>query len=212
MHAIILVDNDVLLKLARYDLLDAYRDLVASEFRNYQFYVLSTAKFKLMPRNDRLKYCGNGVVADRLEYFIASASVVNEALVDLDILEVLNAIPGIDTGEALLISAVIRSESAFLMSGDKKAVAALSHDDVLPYTAALDCKIYIMEEVVRGLISLNFKVVQISIRSSPSVDSAMSNVFGRAHPTDQDGVKAGLASYIQHAQRFIEIKLGRFGC
>jgi hypothetical protein len=68
----ILIDNDALLKLARYGLLDealALFECTATDVR-----VLAAAKYRLLPAKNRLRFCKDEESAARLEAFLKSSN------------------------------------------------------------------------------------------------------------------------------------------
>lgn len=53
------VDNDVILKLAQYGILERLPELFSDQSEHVQLIVLDSAKYKLLPRRSRLELCGS---------------------------------------------------------------------------------------------------------------------------------------------------------
>ncbi|MGA4816721.1 hypothetical protein ACPA9J_24725 [Pseudomonas aeruginosa] len=90
------------MKLAQYGILERLPELFSDQGERVQLIVLDSAKYKLLPRRSRLELCGTEEVALQVEHFLDSATKLSPSVVDLNTLEIFNAAPGIDAGEALL--------------------------------------------------------------------------------------------------------------
>lgn len=194
----IFVDNDVVLKLAQYGLLGRLTDVFSdSELR---VVVLSTARFKLLPNKSRLKLCQSEEAAASIESFLGQADVLSENDVNLDLLERLNDVPGIDSGEALLVAAVMENQRSFLVTGDKRALGALMSDALLEDRSNIASRIITLEGIIRALIDDDLEMTQRAVRGNPSVDKALALVFGVSAPASAEGIYTGLRSYMNHLQ------------
>ena len=191
------IDNDALLKLAQYGLLEeALRSLNCAQ-RDVR--VLPTASYSLMPQKDRLRRCKDEASAARLETFLASVGQLDAGLVDATLLDELIALPGVDVGEAQLFAAAAAQSEVLIVTGDKRALAALcSAPTVANAVTALSGRIVALEIVFAMLTDGDFAVTQSRVRAKPEVDKALTAIFGVSVPASLDSVREGLHSYVGH--------------
>lgn len=192
----ILIDNDVLLKLARYGLLD--EAIALFECNSTDAIVLATAKYKLLPHKNRLQFCKDEESATRLEAFLKTAKILDAGLADPDILDLLNAVPNIDSGEALLFAVGANNNDTIVITGDKRSLKALcSNDSVADASKALAGRVVSVEVLFSMLAEYQFTLIQERVRAKPDVDMTLKIVFGVTVPADFESVKEGLNSYIR---------------
>lgn len=197
MSGILLVDNDALLKLSAYDLFE--EALGCLHFIPQQVYILATAKYKLLPAKSRLKLCKEEEVADRLEAIIASVNEFSEEqIINPEIIDTLLDYQGIDAGEALLIAYAIQIQQSLLLTGDKKALDALTAIALENITVQLRNRICVLEVLFLKMIETDFPHIQLKVRSKPGVDTTMSFIFGRSLPGTRESALDGLRSHITH--------------
>jgi len=205
MTQLILIDNDALLKLARYGLLHDSIALFGCTPANVA--ALPAAKYKLLPDEDRLRYCEDEESAVRLEEFLKIATRLNPREADLDLLDELNTIQHIDT-ESLLFAVGATDKDSLVITGDKRSLAALCSDDSVAHVfTALAGRVVTMEVLFLHLIEHNFAHIQKCVRSKRNVDKALSIAFGVTIPADLTSVKEGLTSYIRHLQNVTGVLL-----
>lgn len=191
----ILIDNDALLKLACYGLLDEAIALFKCTSTDVR--VLGTAKYRLLPAKNRLRFCKNEESAARLEAFLKTSNPLDAGLADPDLLDVLNDVPNIDTGEALLFAVGASNRNTLIITGDKRSLAALcSHDSVADVSKALAGRVVSMEVLFSMLTEYQFTLIQERVRDKPDVDITLKIVFGVTVPADLESVKKGFNSYI----------------
>lgn len=195
----LLVDNDALLKLARYGLLDALVTMFGVDVRDIR--VLATAKYSLLPAKNRLLRCRDEDSANRLEEFLTRSEPLSPGDTDTNLLDALSAIPSIDAGEALILAAGASDHETLVITGDKRALASLCADSSISQVAnALAGRVVTLEVIFWQLVNRGFTHTQSCVRSKPDVDKAISNVFGVSAPATIDSVREALASYINHLQ------------
>lgn len=196
----LLIDNDALLKLARYDLLDTA--LASFGFGHDDVRVLATAKYVLLPAKNRLRRCKDEASAHRLEAFLAKVKTITSELADEDKVDALAAPPNIDPGEALMLAVAASTADAYVITGDKRALTALSEEeDLQAVHATLSGKVLSLEVLFTFLIEADFEEVQACVRRQPAVDKALTNAFGVSAPAPLLSVRAALDSYVEHLRR-----------
>ncbi|MGF1521492.1 MAG: hypothetical protein ACFBSF_04135 [Leptolyngbyaceae cyanobacterium] len=193
----VLIDNDALLKLSCYGLLD--ETIAFFGCSSADVFVLATAKYCLLPVKDRLRFCRDEDSATRLENFLKTASSISAQAVNPDLLDTLNSIPNIDAGEAILLAAGAVEKDTVIITGDKRALAVLcSHEDVAGVSYAWESRVVSMEVLFLHLITHSqFAHVQDCVRSKPRLDKALTIAFGFSEPADFNSVQEGLTSYVQ---------------
>jgi hypothetical protein len=193
----ILFDNDALIKLIRYGLLDETINLFGSDPIDVS--VLATAKFSLLPAKNRLRFCQEEESALKLEQFLRTTTSLDARLAESKLLDALSSIPNIDAGESILFAIGATDLGSLVLTGDKRALIALSSNISVRETFdALENRVVSIEVLLLQLIESQFDYVQTCIRSKQNVDKAISIAFGVTIPADIDSVREGLSSYIQH--------------
>lgn len=129
---IVLADNDIILKLARCDLLSSLPELFGVAVD--AIFIAPAARFQLLPKKAEkaLSKCGDQATVDRISAFLAVAQDI-PAVADQALLGRLAAVPRIDSGEQLLFASCVEASGSVLMTGDRTALMALiSSADALP--------------------------------------------------------------------------------
>ncbi|MBP0624012.1 hypothetical protein [Cupriavidus consociatus] len=193
----LLIDNDALLKLAQYDLLD--RVVTTFGFKMEDVKVLHTAGYTLLPAKNRLRRCKTEECATRLEEFLAGATTIKLEDANADMIDMLSAPPNIDPGEALLLAAAASNMDAFVITGDKRALTALGEEESLAgVREALDSRVLSLELLFAFLVESDFEDIQSAVRNKPEADRALTNIFGVSAPASLESVRSALDSYINH--------------
>lgn len=196
------IDNDVILKLAQYGILEHLPKLFTRS-GEIQVSVLDSARYKLLPKQNTLKLCKSEEAAAQITTLLSFAQKVSAADVDLDVLEQLNAVPGIDAGEALLFAAAAADADSVILTGDKRALNGLSEHQLEALAQSLKSKIITLEGLIQGFVELDQSSTQHAIRSNPTVDKALSMVFGVSAAASEESVQAGLKSYVGHVRKML---------
>nr|WP_315444913.1 hypothetical protein [uncultured Pseudomonas sp.] len=194
------VDNDVILKLAQYEILEHLPKLFSNPDGSIQFLVLDSIRYKLLPKRNRLELCKTEDAANQIEDFLKSTTKLKLEDVDFDVLERLNAAPGVDAGEALLFAAVANESSGRVLTGDKRALAGLAEQNLGHIGPLFSKKIITLEALIQGFLELDHAATQEAIRSNPVVDKALTMVFGVSAAASDECVHAGLISYVRHVR------------
>lgn len=195
----LLVDNDALLKLARFGLLDTLVDMFSVNVHDIR--VLATARYSLLPAKNRLLRCRDEGSANSLEDFLTKSEPLNLVDTNTSLLDALSAIPSIDAGEALLLAVGASDHEALVITGDKRALTALCAEPSISHVAdSLAGRVVTLEVIFWQLVKNDFTHTQSCVRSKPGVDKAISNAFGMSAPATIDSAREALASYINHLQ------------
>ncbi|MDO9179503.1 MAG: hypothetical protein Q7U16_14475 [Agitococcus sp.] len=196
-----LLDSDAAKKLCQYNLI---ADLAtALRITLADFAVLPQLKFQLhVAKPDKsLKKLGSPEAVTQLKLLLENASEIEIGHVGAALMLTLNR-PDIDSGEQLLFLALTENKDSGLVTGDKRALVALSKINDSQPLAALWVRIMCLEDALLLLATVgSFDSVSIKVRQRPDVDTAISLAFGRQTANTQEGVIEGLASYIRALQQ-----------
>ena len=117
-----LVDNDFLIKLARWDLLEEFA--IAFEIKSSDIRPVTSLRARLINSNGNANtsLCGTAVAAHRLESFLRNSSA--PIPVDRDFVAAAAGIIGLDAGEVALLGALCGGGGTYFYTGDKRAIQA----------------------------------------------------------------------------------------
>jgi len=111
----------------------------------------------------------------------------------------------IDSGEQVLFAALLLDASRQLVSGDKRAMVALSQIETIEHVwASLRC----LEDLVLLMVhAMAFDTLSASIRGRAEADTGLSIIFGCSQAAPKDSVIEGLGS---HLNQLIKDTGGRY--
>lgn len=189
----IFTDNDVIFKLARYDLLTVVLELFQSQ--NYVFRYLDALPY-VAGVNAPQRATKIGLTSAQIgsiEHFIAHSAPVE--ISDKQVLEIIAQLhdPNLDAGELILTFGAQENQPAGLFTGDKRAIKVINRmqQDAIFYLE--DCQILVLEEAIRILMRCgNREQVITRIQSCPTVDKSLDICFRNVNTVDE-----ALQSYIQ---------------
>ena len=189
-------DNDVLLKLAAWNLLE--ETLIVLETSRAEVFVLPAAHHKI--KKDRrgelaAKHGPEGI--GRALDFIDSVQKVTQGS-DAEEQAAMIAVKGIDEGEELLFSATRDVEAFFVATGDKNSLRALASAPTCASIYDRLCgRVICLEQIVAWLIPhVGFEEVRSRIVPFRECDQSMKSVFGSGSLAEQANVQRSLTSYI----------------
>lgn len=197
------IDNDVIIKMACYDLLDLAMNAVGKDSK---FSTLGAAKFVAISRISKsAKIRDRERARNALDRFLQVADelepTADEIFLATEIEELAIAEGAeLDVGESQLCAIVATRSFALLITGDKRAIKGagrlLSRS---PLIAALAGKILCLEQLILQIISSSrADHVRSRICSEPAVDKSLSICFSCSRPDrDVTELTEGLYSYIR---------------
>ena len=196
------VDNDILIKLAALDLFDdAFRvlGLKCSEIQ-----VLPTAKYRLYVAKNQEKGIRRwgAEIHGRIVVLLSQVGEAPESP-DPDDEQVLTDIIGVDPGEAILFSAASRLPDSWIVTGDKRSIAALaSEPKCKAVVQKLAGRVICLEQVVRDTIDdLGFASVLPRLTTGVHQDRTLGFVFSSGILTQEKDARDGLKSYIENLRK-----------
>ena len=197
----LLVDNDVLIKLACYALLT---ELPASTGNFERFGVLGSAPFVVRKRLEKV-----GLINDRdaalrsFGEFLASATILEPTEDELTLaseLEDKAVLLGVDLdgGESQLCAIAIHRQAALVLTGDKRAIAGAERICLeVPALSALAGRIVCLEQAIMGIASrVGIAAVRSKICAEAKMDKSLSICLGCNLGDGATVSFEGLSSYI----------------
>ncbi|MEI7209922.1 hypothetical protein WCT90_15570 [Pectobacterium carotovorum] len=197
-----ILDSDVARKLCQYSLLDEL--LRSTEIPLSNFFILPQLRFqlKINAPTKAIKLLGSEEAYNSAQKLILECHEINIPSSDFtnQILTTLNA-PDIDSGEATLFTAIIIDINKKLITGDKRAIKALSS---LINISSSDIWLRVLtfeEALLTMLHSHPFDLISNKIRGRNDVDTGISIIFGRSVKNSKESVIEGLTSNINELKR-----------
>lgn len=197
MPRVIFADNDIILKLAEYDLLHDACSLLDVE--STKVFVLDSAKYvyadlkKKLQKGERVKPSFQGL--DRAIDFVEAAAQITDKA-DIDWVEDHD---NIDVGEAQLASWTVEAGGeTCLLTSDKRFLKALAQANAGEHIfRGLHGRVICLEEVIKALIAeLGFDHVRRRVASAPECDTGVQLVFGSKFDLPEEQVMEGFESML----------------
>lgn len=200
----VLIDNDVVLKVSCYELVD--ETLLAITVNGVAPAMLGVGRFVVRGRLAKV-----GSVADRtkatgaFERLLAELGAVEPDDAELSLAADLEAEAirhnlELDGGESQLLAVLASRGCDLLLTGDKRAIAAVAV--IAAKTAA--SRIACLEQLICQLVaSVGVARVRPGVCAEPLVDRAITACFAcsRPAPPRDEEVVEGLSSYVRHLDR-----------
>lgn len=213
------MDNDIILKLATYDLFK--NTLQSLDIEENNIYILDTFKYKFSKKIKRRR--GNKLNNSE-KYDIQKAldipnnyepiSETNFSNFELDIYTRLisyskisqDANNKIDKGEATLISYVCylnqKENNNYLLTGDKNCLRALSNSGMTDIIELVKGKIWCLEQLIlKNIEQFSFNLIQSKIYPKKDCDTNLKLIFGYSQLASENEVQESLNSEIIRLQK-----------
>lgn len=171
-------DNDVVLKLAEYELLDAFLDLL--DHCACQTFILPTLSFVAGINNPKraAKIFSSEDKLTAIQRLVDKSKIAEMRKAETVRLANSINVPNLDPGELALIACVTESDAETgLVTGDKRAVQALNN--ITDLTGLLtQCWIIMLEHIVRYmLVKLDPVLIIEKIQHKPHLDVSLRICF-----------------------------------
>lgn len=206
------IDNDILKKLATFDLFEQTIKLfdASSEETN----ILGTAKYKF--KRDWEKFKGGRsrkaedqfVNYERTIELAESLPQIADANIDSALFVQLSQFEGIDEGETVLtvyVAQVLQKDAAsqvFVFTGDKRYLRALAKVNLPAIQQNFSHRFWCLEQLIlRGIEAYGFEGIRDKIVPLRECDKAIKAVFGSGESSTPENALATLTSYIEELRR-----------
>lgn len=177
-----LPDNDVLIKLATFDLVDEAAKALGVNFS--ETYILPTAKYVFRVKNPAKAANKYGAkAASRLADIVRSTKEIS--WVDHEDVQKFETIAGIDPGEAVLFSATKERDDFLIATGDKRCIKTLvAHPQCTDIVERVAGKVVCFEQVIgRTCGNAGFALVRERVCPALSCDGTIGNAFANGLST-----------------------------
>ncbi len=189
-------DNDILLKLSAFALLD--EAIAALQVSPENLRVLDSAEFVV--RGSRTVSQGySQEVRERAIAFVKSCPTISATANNEFIL--LNGL--VDVGEATLIAATQNEASFLLLNGDKRCLVTLAmREEIAEVRVRLQGEVICLEQIISLLIQrLGFAMVKARVLPVIACDTAVKACFGSGELATEADVVMALEGYIAALKR-----------
>lgn len=186
------LDNDILLKLAAFDLLN--ETIGALDCSRENLRVLETARF-VFRSNRKVSAKYSAEIRARAIDFIKDCQTVNPAASP----EFIGLSQMLDLGEATLVAATREVSTFVLMTGDKRCLQALAAQvDMMAVRERLQGRIVCLEQVILLLIrDMGFERVLQQVLPAVDCDTALRACFGSGELALERNVIEALEGYVE---------------
>jgi hypothetical protein len=197
-----LLDNDFLIKLARWDLLSEF--LEAYEITVSDVRAILTLRSRVyyggVRSKPNLKLCGTTAAAERLFNFLQT--VKPPIPTDPDFTSLATGVTGFDDGEVVLVSALCAGGGQYVYTGDKRAIKTMVEFRDTEYDVKFRNRVICLEQALLRMIDKHgFAHIRQSITADLAADTGIgTNCFSLAAQTPEDHVRTYLATKITELQ------------
>lgn len=191
-----LLDSDAATCICRYGLIEDLAQALGVGLES--LCVLPQLRFQLHLRNPAkaLKKLGSELAIAQASLLVSRAAEVS-VMVSAANQALLEATPDIDGGELALFAALLDALDSGLITGDKRALVALSKLDGIGTEGQIWARLLCLEDAIARLIQ-HFGHAHVSnkVRQCPEANIALSIAFGRTTESTERSACEGLNSYI----------------
>ncbi len=205
MNELILVDNDVALKLCAYA---SAEDLIElASFKNRTLAMLPVARHTVDRRVQRARGIKDpGSLQSQWDIFSAKIDWIEPTTEEISFAaeleeQAITLSVELDGGESQLFAILVFRLSPWMLTGDKRAIVALETIGRAFPSERVAC----LEQVVFTLLrKLGTTALRTKICAEPNVDRALSIAFAchsKPRPVSDASIEAGLISYVDYIRK-----------
>ncbi len=189
------IDNDIIKKLATFQLFDNTLKLFNASYE--QVNILETAKYKFEGDWKKFEAGKSRKTEDRVInykqvlYLTKNLANISEADIDREIFIQLSNIENIDEGEAILTTHAIKliqnDKSAQMFTGDKRFIKALAKVNLPIIQQSLSNRLWCLEQLVlKNIEAYGFETIRDLIVPVRECDTQIKAVFGSGSQSTSD--------------------------
>lgn len=195
-------DNDIVLKICCCDLAV---EALSCLRRIGTVWILGTARYVVASRISRSnRISDKGTVQANFEFFIEAAEVIEPTESEVTLAAEFEAEAqkrnlALDNGESILVAAFLERGADLLLTGDKRAVAAIEGLRGANASAAkIGQRVACLEQLFLSLLKFGkFEDLQLRVCREPATDVALSNCFSCSSGSfSEQTICDGLESYV----------------
>ena len=202
------IDNDILKKLATFNLFDETVSLFEASAE--QINILATAQYKFQGDWKKVKAGkarqaeANAINYEKTIELATTLPQIAQADVDPDLFIQISQFQGIDQGEAILtvhIAEILQKDEAFqafVFTGDKNYLRALAAVRLPTFQEILNHRFWCLEQLIlRDIQAYGFEAVRDKVVPVRECDKAIKAVFGSGALSTEPNAVDALTSYIE---------------
>lgn len=195
----VFIDNDVVIKLAEYELLLPFLDIIESNGHN--ICVLEALYFVagLHRKHSQSQRFSSLEIEDTVRTFWERVSVAEISFSET--FNLINSVddPNLDPGELVLIGCAHESEESGLCSGDKRAIEATNNCVEVNIFSLSNCEVVSLEIALKILLHCYCPATVIhKVQQKQTVDSALRLCFRNASVDELGALVCAIDSYVNH--------------
>lgn len=203
----LLIDNDIIHKLAQLNLLDLAAPILLEKYDS--LVVLNTLRYKFCPSNiakrTRVETRYTTLVIDRIEAFINNDNVIELdcEITDFALIEAMsNSDGGLDAGEMQLLQALIDGNGSIMFTGDKRFLKAIGKsEEIIAHAAILNQSFVCFEQIIIFLIKqFGFNAIKekflLALETGLNVDTSLSMCFEGKQNAIEERVMTNLNTFV----------------
>ena len=195
---LVLVDADVISKLAHWELLELLPRAFCLPWQSFSTTpsVVYRAR-KANKKPDRL-FRSQTAVDSALHALSQMGSI--PATLDREFILAAQRVPALDPGEAVLLATAVVHPKACILTGDKRALAAVAGAAAPLGADRLSGRIICLEQfILHALERIGLEALRSHLCREPVVDRVILAVMGSDCAASEANVRDGLESYIRNA-------------
>ena len=200
------IDNDIIKKLATFQLFNHTIDLFDSNYN--QVNILETAKYKFEADWKKFEAGRSRKQEDKIINYkeilrlTQTLPNISQASINQELFEKLSSIENIDQGDAILASHTIniiqKDISAQIFTGDKRFIRALAKVDLPIIRESLENRVWCLEQLILKNVEVyGFEAIRGLVVPVRECDAAIMAVFGSGLKSNEENSCATLKSYIE---------------
>lgn len=179
------LDNDIILKLAAYNLFWQMADCL--KIKQEYFRVLPTASSYVSGNSRRIQQYKEDSI-QRAKHIANGCQHIQSPSSSLEY-QLLLGIEGIDPGEARIVSATQEEQDFYLLTGDKRLIRALAASNLLSIKQRLYKKIICLEQLMLYVTAnSDFDKVRRRVMNAESCDQVISDAFSLSKQSNKETV------------------------
>jgi len=199
MGTVYFLDNDVILKLTTYRMLDEALDCLKIDRSDIR--VLASARYFFEKNKGVRKKHSDATIASAIEFVKSCVAISSQNNDEYRLLaeQIKN---DIDPGEATLIAATFQESASLLATGDKRCLKALANTECLDFIhKGLQGRVTCLEQIICKSIEIKgFDWVLDRVIPNLDCDKALKSAFGSGSYSQCEAVLGTLNGYIQDLQ------------
>lgn len=193
------LDNDVIIKLANYELLKTFSEIslvngyAIEHLDSLPFYCYIHRPEKFSKRFDKIE------AWQEVKEFLDGEHVSPLTDVSFSVTEKASDLvtSGLDAGELVLALSAQETPNSGFVSGDKRAVVSLSKQVTKGKINASNFLVVSFEQAIKILVcNKDLSLIVSKVTSNPDVDKSMKAIFSSSSIKNVERLLAGLNSYI----------------